>query len=302
MSVATFGVQASPASQVSWTEDACRAEDLGFTFFCLADHPGTWPSPFPALGAAASVTSSIRLGRYVANAGLRHPLDLATDVATLDIVSEGRAVLGLGAGHTPVEWQMRSLQRPSPSARIDRLIATADTSQALLNGDVVSIKQTPGLTEASLDPRLVRPEIPLLIGGNNRRLLAYASQKADIIGLTGLGRTLEGGHLHEARWAQDQIEDMFSLVAKESAGRTPERQALVQWAEITDDPKLVARQISDDLRVPIDHVLASPFILVGTAQAIADQVVENAERWGIASYVVRRSSVHDIGRVIDLIG
>lgn len=302
MASATFGVQTSPTSQTGWTESARRAEDLGFTFFCIGDHPGSWPSPFSALGAAASVTSSIRLGPYVANAGLRHPIDLATDTATLDIVSDGRAVLGLGAGHTPAEWGMRSQQRPSPHARVDRLIATADATRALLNGETVSIEGKPGLTEAKLGDRLVRPGIPLLVGGNNRQLLAYASENADIIGLTGLGRTLEGGHLHEARWSEEELAATFSLAAGDPTGRDPDLQALVQWAEITDDPEQIARQVSQDLRVPLDQVLASPFILLGTAHQIADRIVENAERWGISSYVVRESSTEDIGRVISLIG
>lgn len=301
MGSATFGVQASPVSQLSWTEEARRAEDLGFTFFCIGDHPGTWPSPFTALGAAASVTSSIRLGPYVANAGLRHPLDLATDTATLDIVSDGRAVLGLGAGHTPVEWQMRSLRRPSPPDRIGRLIATANATQALLSGENMSIEGDPGLADAKLDDRLIRPGIPLLIGGNNPQLLAYAAEKADIVGLTGLGRTLEGGHLHEARWSEEQLEATFSLVSAVPEGRSPELQALVQWAEITDSPEQIGRQISKDLRVPLRHVLASPFILLGTAHQIADRVAENSDRWGITSYVVRDSSVLDIGRVMALI-
>lgn len=301
MGSVTFGVQASPTSQEQWTDEARRAEDLGFTFFCLGDHPGLRPSPFPALGAAAAVTSTIRLGPYVLNAGLKHPIDLATDVAALDILSGGRAVLGLGAGHTPAEWQMRSMQRPSPARRIEHLIAVADSTQALLNGETVTTGQTPSLSEAGLDPMLVRPDIPLLIGGNNRKLLTYASRKADIIGLTGLGRTLEGGHLHEARWSESQLEETFSLISEASAGRAPERQALVQWAEITDNPKAIADQVSQDLKVSFDHVMASPFILLGTASEIADRIVHNRDRWGITSYVVRERSVQDIGRVIELI-
>lgn len=302
MASPTFGVQAAPTAQRSWTEEAKRAEDLGFTFFCIGDHPGSWPSPFAALGAAASVTSSILLGPYVANAGLRDPLDLATDTATLDIVSDGRAVLGLGAGHTPIEWAMRALARPAPGDRVDRLIAVADATQSLLRGETVSMDGLVRLAEAKLADRLVRPEIPLLIGGNNRRLLSFAAERADIIGTTGLGRTLEGGHLHEARWSEHELEKTFRLASSNSDDRATEIQALVQWAEITNDPESIARRVSEDLGVSVGHVLAAPFVLLGTAHQIAERVAENFDRWGINSYVVRSSSTRDIARVIELIG
>lgn len=281
-------------------ETARRSEDLGFEFFCIGDHPSSWPSPFTALGAAAGSTTSILLGPYVANAGLRNPLDLATDIATLDIVSDGRAVLGLGAGHTPQEWAMRSLQRPSPGARIDRLIATAEATRSLLRGDTISSEGPVRLSGAVLGERLVRPNVPLLVGGNNRRLLRYAARNADIIGLTGLGRTLDGGHRHEVCWSEGELRETFSLAASSTERpRRPEIQALVQWAEVTSDPESIANRISHDLEVPTPQVLASPFILLGSVGQIADRVLANADRWGVDSYVVRESSINDIGRVID---
>jgi probable F420-dependent oxidoreductase len=272
---------------------------LGFDFLCMGDHAGGWPSPFTALGAAAAVTGSILLGPYVANAGFRDPLDLATEIATLDIVSDGRAVLGLGAGHTSQEWEMRSLRRPGPNERVDRLIATADATVALLAGERVSTTGAVALSNAVLADRLVRPQIPLLIGGNNRRLLRYAAQNAQIVGLTGLGRTLEGGHLHEARWSTAELEATFELVTSDRVATGElSLQALVQWAEITDEPQVIASKISKDLGVHADHVLSSPFVLIGTVRQIAERVLENSERWGIDSYVVRDGSIAAIGQVM----
>jgi probable F420-dependent oxidoreductase len=251
------------------------------------------------LAAAASVTNSIRLGPYVANAGLRDPLDLATEIATLDVVSDGRAVLGLGAGHTPQEWTMRSLDRPSPSARVDRLVACVGATRSLLAGEVVSCDGHVRLSDAVLAETLVRPDIPLLVGGNNRRLLSYAAQHADIVGLTGLGRTLAGGHLHEARWGPDELQESFEL-----AGGAPERpvrpaiQVLVQWAEVTNDPDAVARRISLDLRVSLENVLSAPFVLIGSVEQIVERIHYNTDRWGIDSYVVRDQAIGDIGKVI----
>src|SRR5882724_8802882 len=99
----TFSVAAQPAGAAEWLDLARRAESLGLDSLYVPDHPGTCASPFVALAAAAAVTTRLRLGSYVSNAGVREPILLASDVATLDVVSGGRAVLGLGAGHTPAE-------------------------------------------------------------------------------------------------------------------------------------------------------------------------------------------------------
>jgi len=102
--MADFALQAQPTDAADWLDLARRAEAAGFDTLLAADHPGSCAAPFVALAAAAAVTTTIRLGSYVANAAVREPILLAADVATLDVVSGGRALLGLGAGHTPAEW------------------------------------------------------------------------------------------------------------------------------------------------------------------------------------------------------
>lgn len=76
-------------------------EGAAFDGLYVSDHPGTGPAPFVALAAAVAVTERIQLGTCVLNAGVWDPVALASEVATLDVVSGGRAVLGVGAGHTP---------------------------------------------------------------------------------------------------------------------------------------------------------------------------------------------------------
>src|SRR5258708_37681291 len=99
-----FGVQAGlGASAAEWLDLAVKVEDLGFDALYVADHVGVAASPFTALAAAAVVTTTLRLGTYVLNCGIADPCALANEVATLDHLSNGRVVLGLGAGHTPAE-------------------------------------------------------------------------------------------------------------------------------------------------------------------------------------------------------
>src|ERR1700730_1077832 len=100
-----FGLQAGLAADPrALRELAKKAEDSGFDALYVADHLGATASPFAALAAAAEATSTLKLGTYVLNVGIRDPLTLASDAATVDVISNGRFILGLGAGHTPVEW------------------------------------------------------------------------------------------------------------------------------------------------------------------------------------------------------
>lgn len=79
-----------------WLELARDVEAAGFQALYAAGHPGSTPSPFVTLAAAAAVTERIQLGTCVVNAGVWEPLALASEAATLEVVSGGRAVLGLG--------------------------------------------------------------------------------------------------------------------------------------------------------------------------------------------------------------
>ncbi len=77
------------------------------------------------MAAATSVTTTLRLGTYVLNAGIRDALLIAADTATLDVVSAGRAEVGIGAGHTPAEWEMTGRTRPTAADRVRHLIDVA---------------------------------------------------------------------------------------------------------------------------------------------------------------------------------
>jgi probable F420-dependent oxidoreductase len=277
-----FALQASLTDATSWTSLARRAEDAGFVALLVADHPGLSASPFVALAAAASVTSTITLGTYVVNAGVRDPVHVASDVATLDVVSGGRALLGLGAGHTPAEWEASGLPYPAAAAeRVDNLFRFL---QRLLVR----------LQDPEVLPRPVQPRIPLLLGGGNRRLLEYAVAHADIVGLSGLGRTLADGHSHEVRWSARDVDALTASVRGAACV-----DVLVQHVEITDDRDAAAARFA--AKVPtltVDDLLQCPFVLIGTEAEIAAQVRAHQKRWGINRFTVRAPALDAVEPVI----
>jgi probable F420-dependent oxidoreductase len=293
-----FSVQAQPTDAASWLRLAVRCERAGFDTLLAADHPGSCAAPSVALAAAASVTSRIRLGAYVSNAGVREPIHLAADVATLDVVSGGRARLGLGAGHTTAEWQAIGRERPDVRGRVDRCLAVAEAVVALLAGETVT-RHEPLLTmvEARLaQPRPVRERIPLTVGTANSRMLRWAGEHADIVGLSGLGRTLPDGHRHEARWRPGQVDQQIEQVVAGAAGRArpPELEALVQIVEVTDDAEAVAAPHAERLGMPAAELLEAPFALIGTGEEVRAALARNEKRWGITRYVVRTGAMDAI--------
>ncbi|MEU5913726.1 LLM class flavin-dependent oxidoreductase [Micromonospora sp. NPDC047527] len=291
----TFSVQASPSDAAGWCDLARRAESAGYDALLVGDHPGGVPAPFVALAAAASVTSTLGLGSYVSNAGVREPALLATDVATLDLVSGGRARLGIGAGHTPAEWRAVGRERPDVAGRVRRCIAVTEAVRALLAGDEVTVDSADLVMRAArLDrPHPVRPHIPLTVGTANTELLRWAGAYADVVGLTGFGRTLADGHSHGVRWRAAQLDAQLAAVAAGAAGRAepPALEALVQRVAVGDGARAAAEQMAEETGLRVDELLASPFVLIGSPDEIVAAVAAHRRRWGVTRYVVRADAL-----------
>lgn len=304
----SFAVQASPADAGSWLSLARRVENAGFDTLCIGDHPGTTVSPFVALAAAAPVTSSLRLGTAVLNGGVREPLDIAGDVAALDMVSGGRAVLGLGAGHTPQEWRATGRSYPSPADRIRRLAEMAPLIRQLLAGEVVDHRGE-CFTLQSAQLEVTPPErVPLLIGGNSRPTVRVGAATADIVEVGGLGRTLADGHFHETRWRPHETDAVVEVVDDGAGSRSPSPvlAALVQMVEVTDDAEGAVDRFRSRLATlqpektlpSIDDLLAVPYVLIGTIGEIADQLEAARTRWGFSRFTVREPAMDAVIRVM----
>ncbi len=299
-------VQAQPEEAASWRDLARRVDDGGFATLYTADHPGSTASPFVALAAAAAVTERVALGTCVVNAGLWEPIVLASEVATLDLVSGGRALLGLGAGHTPAEWEAVGRTVPSAGARVDRLEQVVDVVSRLLAGAEVTVdgphvRATAARLEA---PRPVQDLVPLMVGGAGPRVLALGARRADIVGVTGLGRTQADGHRHAVAWTEADLEASFGALhaACTAAGTDPSLEALVQHVEITDDPAAAAARFAEQVGdVDPAALLDLPYVWLGTVEGIAARLRGHRERWGIDRYVVRSPALDVAAEILRIL-
>lgn len=299
----TVSVQAEPRDLDSWLALARRLESAGFRGLLMGDHPGSGASPWPALGSAAAVTQTLKLGTYVAQAGVREPMHVAAEAASLDVLAPGRVLLGIGAGHTPQEWEDIGRSRPAPRDRAGRLAEFVEAVARLLKGDLVTLDGSYLVLRGSrLDGLPVgASRVGLVVGGGHPQVLRTAARRADVVGLSGLGRTLPDGHHHEVRWSAEDLGAQLQIIAAEAraAARAPVLEALVQIVRVTPDRAASIEEISG--RIPgmsAQDAARTPFLLIGTYDQMAAQLRAQAEELGISSYVVREPAVPDIERVL----
>jgi probable F420-dependent oxidoreductase len=186
-----FGtIHEEPQGPATWKDHLRRIEDLGFSTFLIRDHfvPdffGDQPAPLVALANAAGLTTRLRLGTMVLAVDYRHPVMLAKEAATLDLLSGGRLELGLGAGWLRREYESAGFTFDSAGTRIDRLEEMVRILDGLFGAGPFSFTGKHYVV-AALDghPKPAqRPRPPILIGGGRRRVLTLAGRLADIVGI-----------------------------------------------------------------------------------------------------------------------
>jgi probable F420-dependent oxidoreductase len=285
-----FGLQLRADDPATVADEARRAEALGFDIVLVADHVGSDWSPLLSLLAASVATTTVRLGTFVLNAGLHHPLMLAREVATLDHFSAGRVELGLGAGHTRSEFAAAGVPFAPARDRKARLAEFVEIVRALLDGETVDHHGDHFTLTGASTGRAAQDRLPILVGGSGRSLLTHAARHADIVGFTGLGRTLPDGHRHAARFQPETLEDEVGVVRQAAGEGAVELNVLVQVVEITDDRRAAAAAIADRVEdLTVEDALATPFLALGTHDEIAEHVRSAYDRWGISYFVVREA-------------
>ena len=287
-----FGVNVrSTASAADWTALARKVEDLGYTSLNVPDHLADMLAPIPALAVAAAVTTRLRVSTMVLDNEFRHPVLVAREAATLDLLSDGRLDLGLGAGHMKSEFDQAGLRFDRGAVRVERLAEAVTIVKGLLAGETVTFAgHHYQVTSHTIYPRPVqRPHPPIVIGGNGPRLLALAAAEADVVGLSGITFRRGGTEPDLTAFRAAAVDERVRHL-REAAGVRFERlelSALVQRVIVTDDRRAGAEELAR--RWPalgVDDILDSPFLLLGTLDEIAGQLVARRARWGISSYVI----------------
>jgi probable F420-dependent oxidoreductase len=290
-----FGLQASAlpggtaaTTGESWRALAARAEDLGFAVLTVADHLDDQLAVVPAIQAAADATTTLRVGALVLCNDYRHPVVLAKEVATLDVLTGGRMEVGVGAGWMTTDYASSGIPLDRPGARIRRLAEALDVLDGLWgDGPCTVAGEHYRITGLDGSPKPVqRPRPPLLLGGGGQRMLTLAGARADIVGLN---VTLAKGVIDADAGPDGTAERTDQKLAwvRAAAGERfddLELQVRVHLVLPTGDRAGAADAFAGAFGLTPEQSLQTPHALVGATSEMVEDLLARRERWGI-SYI-----------------
>jgi probable F420-dependent oxidoreductase len=271
---------------------AHHVEDLGYSGFYLPDHFVDHAlAPFPAIMAAASATTTLRVGTLVLGNDYRHPVVVANDAATVDLLSGGRLELGLGAGWMTVDYERGGWPLDPPGVRIARLEEALVVIKGLMaEGPFTFHGQHYQVTDLDGEPKPVqRPHPPIVIGGGGPKILALAARHAQIVGINSNLRAGQGEHPDSmASLSAAATDEKLARLRAAAGDRFDELeiQTLTGFVHVTDDRRSIAEAIASGMGAPdADVALETPALLVGTIDQMVEELHKRRARWQM-SYVV----------------
>jgi len=286
-----FGINIRDASSCAeWQDKARKVEALGYAVLLVPDHLAAMLASIPAVMSAADATTRLRIGTNVLNNDLRHPVLLAREVATMDLLTDGRLELGLGAGYMRIEYDQAGLRFDRGGIRVERLTESVQIIKDLLGGaEVTFVGRHYRVPSHKTYPLPVqRPRPPIIIGGNGPRLLALAAREADTVNLTGVTFTRGGTTLDMSGWKVAGVDERLRVI-RDAAGErfgALELSAQVQRVIVTDRPREAAEELQKTWQqISVDEILAAPFVLIGTVDEMVEALRARRDRWGISYFV-----------------
>lgn len=303
-----FGCQAYHAtSRAEWRETAQMAEDLGYSSFMLADHylgpgpalaatnhPVQTLAAIPAIAVAAEATTSIKVGARVMCIDYRNPVVLVKEMATLDLLSDGRLEMGLGAGWLRGEYEAMGVPWDPAGVRITRLGEVVTLAKQFFAGGELSLEGRAGVRAVGFEgvPRPVRqPHPPIMIGGGAERVLKLAAREADIVsfnfdnssGKIGPDVPTSGAEAlaQKVAWVREAAGERFDELELEVGA---------YFTFVSDTAAGVAEAMGQRFGLSRDQMLAHPHGLFGTVETICDELERRREQYGI-SYITVGSNV-----------
>ncbi|MGI5244878.1 TIGR03621 family F420-dependent LLM class oxidoreductase [Dactylosporangium sp. CA-139066] len=283
-----------------WRDRVRRIEDLGFHTVAIADHVGDgWSlDPMTMMTIAAEATTTLRVSTIVLCNDFYHPFFLHRSISNLDMLSEGRVTLGLGAGWRPDDYAVTGLRFDPAPVRIARLAESIAVLKGLFSGERFTFEgEHFHITDALGAPRPVQaPHPPIMIGGGGRRMLQLAGQEADIVGinpprLSDRATPEEMAREISAAGLRDKAD--IALAAAAAAGRDPEAvllQTNLLELRLSDGAGGTASRSTSDLVnwLPEAALEKSPLVVHGDVERCVDALLELRETTGITEIHVGR--------------
>jgi probable F420-dependent oxidoreductase len=294
--------QSPEGTAAGWAAQARQIENLGYSTLQVPDHFDNQLAPMPALAAAAAATDHLHIGALVFDNDYRHPVLLAQEAATVDVLSEGRLELSLGAGWKRTDYQRAGIPYDPPATRVDRFEEAVTVIKGLLStdGPYSFAGSHYKITSHTLLPRPVQhPRPPLVVGGGGRRMLSIAGREAEIVSVMvnmGAGTSETVGRdatpdrtRQKVAWVREAAGARFDKI---------ELHTLIHYVEITNDPIGACIALSGRLGVDWAEVPHMPLVLVGTLEQMAEELEWRRAEYGFSYYTVQSSQWAALGPLV----
>ena len=290
-------------SASQWRERSKTLEAMGYSTLYLPDHFGDQVGPIAGLMAAADATTKLRIGSLVYDNDYRHPVVLAKEAASLDLLSDGRFDFGIGAGWMVADYQQAGIAYDSAGTRIERLAEAIEIFKGFFAGGEFSFAgkhYTIDKLEGSPLP-VQKPRPPFVLGGGGRKMLELAAREADTINVNfSLAAGRPGRRVAQTGVAAATDEKLRWI--REAAGGRLDELELGVWtfmAQVTDGREEVASMLAPAMELEPADVLEIPHFMLGTVGQIADDIERRRERFGITHIVVPGDAADALAPVVE---
>jgi probable F420-dependent oxidoreductase len=299
-----FGIGCSKArSSKEFTELARKVESLGYSTLFVPDHFVDHDlAPTVALAHAAAVTEQLRVGTFVLGNDYKHPVVCAREMASLDLLSDGRLELGIGAGWMTVDYEKAGIPLDRAGVRIARLQESITILKGLFADGPFSFKGDHyTITDLDGRPKPVQEPVPFLIGGGAPKILGLAGREADIVGINANLRAGDGNAHETAMSLTPEATDQKIAWVREGAGARfddLELQTLVGFVHVSDDANAILDGIAGAFNISREDARVAPPCLVGSEDDIVASLEERRDRWQISYHVIDESAVDTFAPIV----
>lgn len=299
-----FGVScAKGRSRKEFTELARKVESLGFSTLFVPDHFVDHDlAPTVALAHAAAVTDELRVGTFVLGNDYKHPVVCAREMATLDLLSDGRLELGIGAGWMTADYEKAGMTLERPSVRIARLAESITIMKGLFApGPFTFDGEHYRVTELDGMPKPVQRPLPFFIGGGAPKILRLAGREAQIVGINANLRRGDGNDPDAAQSLTPAATDKKIGWVREGAGDRfddLELQSLVGFVYVNNDAGAILEGIANAFGISVEDARVAPPCLVGSEDDIVASLEERRERWQMSYHVIDDNAIDAFAPIV----
>ena len=299
-----FATQTGSApSGGDWIARAKRIEALGYGTIAMPDHVvGQAWAPHPAL-AAVAVATSLRIGTLVLDNDFRNPLITAREAATLDVLSNGRFELGLGAGWHDRDYQSLGIPFDRGRVRVERLAEAVTLLKRLFTEDEVTHEGTYYRTQAAkCAPKTVQqPHPPFLIAGGGPQILDLAGREADIVAIVPYGAGARTPSVEDLGFEGARAQLARVRVAAGARFDDIELSMFVDCA-LTEDREATICEIAEKSHSDPALARVSIYRGIGTLDEIQTHLRRVREELGITYFCLRGPDVEQLGPIVRELG